>query len=232
MDAKGGRDDGAERLRPRAAGERTAGLRPRGGVASRPRRGGDAPRVAPRPPRRRAGRARPAPPRRARATAGDAVIRRARESDNLQIAAIWNREAIGTAATTDTEPRSPKAQRAWLAAHMGEYPALVAVDGDEVVAFGALAPYRPKPSYARTVEDSVYVKAGWRGKGVGGLILDALIEHARARDHHSMIARIIADNEASLRLHERHGFIRVGREREAALKIGRWLDVLTLQHML
>src|SRR6266705_392188 len=122
MDAKGGRDDGAERLRPRAAGERTAGPRPRGGVASRPRRVGDAPRVAPRPPRRRAGRARPAPPRRARATAGDAVIRRARESDNLQIAAIWNREAIGTAATTDTEPRSPKAQRAWLAAHMGEYP--------------------------------------------------------------------------------------------------------------
>src|SRR6266704_2068441 len=112
MDAKGGRDDGDERLRPRAAGERTAG--PRREVASRPRRVGDAPRVAPRPPRRRAGRARPAPPRRARATAGDAVIRRARESDNLQIAAIWNREAIGTAATTDTEPRSPKAQRAWL----------------------------------------------------------------------------------------------------------------------
>src|SRR5881628_538027 len=181
MDAKGGRDDGAERLRTRAAGERTAGPRPRGGVASRPRRVGDAPRVAPRPPRRRAGRARPAPPRRARATAGDAVIRRARESDNLQIAAIWNREAIGTAATTDTEPRSPKAQRAWLAAHMGEYPALVAVDGDEVVAFGALAPYRPKPSYARTVEDSVYVKDGWRGKGLGGLLLDALVEEQPAQ---------------------------------------------------
>src|SRR2546430_3203175 len=109
MDAKGGRDDGDERLRPRAAGERTAGPRPRGGVASRPRRVGDTPRVAPRPPRRRAGRARPAPPRRARATAGDAVIRRARESANLQIAGIWNHQALATAATPHTRPRSPYA---------------------------------------------------------------------------------------------------------------------------
>jgi L-amino acid N-acyltransferase len=160
------------------------------------------------------------------------VIRPAQEADNAQIAAIWNLEAIGTTATTDTEPRSAEAQRAWLAAHDETYPALVAAVGDEIVGFGAIAPYRAKPSYARTVEDSVYVKDGWRGKGVGGLVLDALLERARARGHHSMIARIIADNAASLRLHERHGFARVGREIQVAFKLGRWLDVLTLQRML
>jgi phosphinothricin acetyltransferase len=160
------------------------------------------------------------------------VIRAAHPADNAQIAAIWNLEAIGTAATTDTEPRSPEAQRAWLEAHTEDYPALVAVVGDEVTAFGALAPYRPKPSYARTVEDSVYVKHGWRGKGLGGLILDELVVLARGRGHHSVIARITAENEASLRLHERHGFVRVGHEREAAFKLGRWLDVLTLQRRL
>jgi L-amino acid N-acyltransferase len=78
----------------------------------------------------------------------------------------------------------------------------------------------------------VYVKDGWRGKGLGGLLLDALIERARCCGHHSMIARIVADNEASLRLHERHGFARVGLEREVAFKLGRWLDVVTLQRML
>ena len=161
------------------------------------------------------------------------MIRPAREADNAQIAAIWNLEAIGTAATTDTEPRSADAQRAWLAAHTDDYPALVAaVDDDVVAAFGGLAPYRAKPSYGRTVEDSVYVKGGWRGKGLGGLILDALIAHAQRRGHRSMIARVTAENEASLHLHEHHGFVRVGREREVAFKLGRWLDVLTLQRLL
>jgi L-amino acid N-acyltransferase len=160
------------------------------------------------------------------------VIRLACEADNAQIAAIWNLEAIGTTATTDTEPRDAGAQQAWLAAHTAAYPALVAAVGEEVVAFGGLAPYRPKPSYARTVEDSVYVKDGWRGKGLGGLILEALIERARCIGHHSMIARVIADNEASRRLHERRGFVRVGHERVVAFKLGGWLDVLTLQRVL
>jgi phosphinothricin acetyltransferase len=161
------------------------------------------------------------------------VIRLAGEADNAQIAAIWNLEAIGTTATTDTEPRDARAQAAWLGAHNAAYPALVAVvDDEEVVAFGGLAPYRPKPSYARTVEDSVYVKDGWRGKGLGGLILDALIERARCCGHHAMIARIIAENDASRRLHARRGFVQVGHEREVAFKLGRWLDVLTLQRML
>jgi L-amino acid N-acyltransferase YncA len=71
------------------------------------------------------------------------VIRAAREADGAQIAAIWNREVLGTTATTDTAPRGAEAQRAWLAAHTDAYPALVATAEDEVVGFGALAPYSP-----------------------------------------------------------------------------------------
>lgn len=160
------------------------------------------------------------------------MIRLAREVDNAQIAAIWNLEAIGTVATTDTEPRTPAAQAAWLAAHTEDYPAVVAVEGDEVLAFGGLSPYRPKPSYRWTVEDSVYVKDGYRGKGLGVEILDALIAHARARGHHSMVARVTSENEPSLRLHLRHDFQRAGYERQAAFKLGRWLDVVTLQRLL
>jgi len=160
------------------------------------------------------------------------VIRAAAPRDNAAIAAIWNRAVLETTATTDTEPRSQAAQRAWLVRHTEDYPAIVAVDGGEVVAFGALTPYRPKPSYAHTVENSVYVREGWRGKGLGGLILDRLVEQARARGHRSLIARITASNEASLLLHERHGFVRVGHERRVAFKHGIWLDVITLQRIL
>src|SRR5438094_683614 len=70
------------------------------------------------------------------------------------------------------------------------------------------------------------------GRRLRGLILDALIAHAQRRGHRSMIARVTAENEASLHLHEHHGFVRVGREREVAFKLGRWLDVLTLQRLL
>jgi L-amino acid N-acyltransferase len=100
------------------------------------------------------------------------------------------------------------------------------------VAFGALTPYRPKPSYAHTVENSVYVREGWRGKGLGGVVLDRLLELAHERGHRSVIARITGSNEASLVLHERRGFVRVGLERQVAFKHGIWLDVATLQRIL
>ncbi len=160
------------------------------------------------------------------------MIRPAAPSDSAAIAAIWNHEVRETSATTDTEPRSVEAQQAWLAAHGPDHPVIVAVEDGEVVAFGALSPYRPKPSYARTVENSVYVKEGWRGKGLGGLVLDALLALARARGHRSVIARITGGNDASLALHEQRGFVRTGCERGVACKHGIWLDVVTLQRIL
>src|SRR5262245_32607810 len=125
-----------------------------------------------------------------------AVIRPAVAADCEAMAAIWNYEVLHTTATTDTEPRSLQAQHAWLAAHGPRYPVIVAVDGGEVVAFGALSPYRPKPAYAWTAENSVYVKDGWRGKGLGGGLLDRLLLLAREHGHRSVIARITASNEA------------------------------------
>lgn len=160
------------------------------------------------------------------------TIRSATPADNEAIAAIWNREVLQTTATSDTEPRDPEAQRMWLAAHGPHHPVIVAVAGDEVVAFGALSPYRPKPAYAWTVENSVYVKDGWRGKGLGGRVLDRLLLLAQEHGHHSVIARVTAANEASLTLHERRGFVRIGHERQVALKHGMWLDVVTLQRIL
>ena len=160
------------------------------------------------------------------------MIRPAAAADSEAIAVIWNHEVLHTSATTDTEPRGLDAQRAWLAAHGPRHPVIVAAEAGEVVAFGALSPYRTKPAYAWTAENSVYVRDGWRGKGLGGLLLDRLLVLARERGHRSVIARITAANEASLALHERRGFVRVGHERQVALKHGIWLDVVTLQRIL
>ena len=181
----------------------------------------------------------PPPRTRSAARAGRVELRAAHEADLDQIAAIWNHEVLGTDATTDTEPRDAAAQREWFARHTDRYPVVVATlvpdaagCAGEVVAYGSLSPYRPKPAFARTAEDSVYVAHGHRGIGLGGLILDELICRGRALEHHSIVARITAKNTASLRLHARHGFREVGIERESAFKLGRWHDVVIMQRRL
>ena len=166
------------------------------------------------------------------ARAGRVEIRDAREVDLAEIAAIWNHEVLCTDATTDTEPRDQAAQREWLARHTESYPAIVAVAGEDVVAYGSLSPYQLRRAFARTVEDSVYVKRGQRRAGLGSLILAELIRRAGMLGHHSMLARITATNVASLRLHERHGFHLVGVERESAFKLARWHDVTIMQRRL
>ena len=89
---------------------------------------------------------------------------------------IYNAEVIGSTATFDLVPRTPGEQAAWLAEHRGPYPAVVAVDDDgTVLGFGSLSAYRDRPSYATTVENSVYVDAGRRGAGVGRSLLQELI---------------------------------------------------------
>lgn len=165
-------------------------------------------------------------------TAAALLVRPARVDDAAQIAAIWDREVLETDHTTDTEPRTLTDQRAWLCARDADHPVIVAARGGEIVAYGALSTYRPKPAFRRTVEDSVYVKAGHRGQGLGAMILGRLLELAHERDHHAILARITGANAASLALHERHGFVRIGVERETAFKHGRWLDVVVLQHLL
>ncbi len=166
-------------------------------------------------------------------TAARAVtLRRARPADGDQIAAIWNHEVTSTTATTETEPRSPAAQRRWLAAHDDAHPVIVAVEGDDVLAYGSLSRYRDRPAFRSTVEDSVYVRAGRRCAGLGSRVLSELVRLARARGHHTVMARITADNEASRRLHARLGFAVVGIERETAVKFGRRHDVVIMQRLL
>src|SRR5262245_58293250 len=82
------------------------------------------------------------------------TIRCATAADNAQIAAIWNYEVQWTTATFDTTPRTPEQQAEWLATHTDAYPAIVIALGQEVVAYGALSPYRTKPAYRQTVEDA------------------------------------------------------------------------------
>jgi phosphinothricin acetyltransferase len=153
--------------------------------------------------------------------------------DAAAIRDIYNREISGSTVTFDLVPRTLETQRAWIATHSGAHPAVVALDGTgAVVGFGSLSPYRDRPAYATSVEDSVYVRHDARGHGVGRALLVELVRLATAHGFHTVLARVVGSHEVSIALHRTCGFELVGIEREVGRKFGRWLDVALMQRLL
>jgi L-amino acid N-acyltransferase YncA len=161
------------------------------------------------------------------------AVRLARPGDAEEIRAIYNPAVLMTTVTFDIVPRSLEDQLAWLAAHDGAHPAIVAVDDDgSISGFGSLSPWRSRPAYSTSVEDSVYVREDRQGAGLGRLLLGDLVERAASYGFHAVFARIVDGHAASIALHERCGFERVGVEREVGRKLGRWLDVVVMEVLL
>jgi len=152
--------------------------------------------------------------------------------DAEAIRSIYNLEVTETTATFDLVPRTAAEQQAWLADHDGVHPAVVAETGGEVVGFGSLTPYRSRPAYATTVEDSVYVRRDCRGIGGGRAIVSELVRLGTLHGFHAVMGRIVGGHEASIALHRACGFELVGVEREVGRKFGRWLDVVLMQRLL
>ncbi len=159
-------------------------------------------------------------------------------ADADAIAEIYNREVTDGTATFDMAPRSPAEQATWMRDHSGAYPCIVAVpDSSEAETSGAvlgwacLSPYRTRPAYSTSVEDSIYVHRNHQGRGVGDLLLGRLVALADEHGFHAVFARIADAGAASVALHAKHGFELVGVEREVGRKFGRWLDVTLMQRI-
>jgi L-amino acid N-acyltransferase len=159
-------------------------------------------------------------------------IRLARLDDAEAIRQIYNHEVLTATVTFDLVPRSLDDQREWLQARSGAHAVIVADDGGDVVGFASLSPFRDRPAYNSTVENSVYVRSDQRGRKVGHQLVAELIELAAQHGFHTIIARIVGGHEASIGLHRSLGFTEVGIEREVGRKFGIWLDVMVMQRML
>jgi len=163
---------------------------------------------------------------------GELTVRLVERRDAEAIRAIYNVEVLESNVTFDMVPRTIDEQVAWIDEHSGGHPAIVAVDGDEVVGFGSLSPWRERPAYSGSVEDSVYVHRDHRGRGVGKLLLEELVRLGADHGFHTVLARIVGGHEASIALHKTCGFEMVGVEREVGRKLKQWLDVVVMQRML
>ena len=161
-------------------------------------------------------------------------IRPATHADLPGILDIYNEAVLNTTATYDYEPRTFEHRLAWFEEHdKNNYPVFVAVTEEgRIAGWSSLNRYHDRMGYCFTTENSVYVTADLRGKGIGRLLLPPLIEAARRLGLHAILAVIDADNAASIRLHASLGFVRVGHFKEVGFKFGRWLDVVYMERLL
>jgi L-amino acid N-acyltransferase YncA len=158
------------------------------------------------------------------------VIRPARPSDLDAINAIYNHEVRTGVATWDEEPWSAAARAVWFAERTGRGdPVYVAEQAGEVVGFAYLAPYRARSGYRFTAEDTLYIAPQAQRQGIGLVLLADLIQAARARGMHALVAVIEAENLGSIALHRRFGFTEAARKHEVGFKFGRWLDVVEME---
>ncbi|VXC19386.1 putative acyltransferase with acyl-CoA N-acyltransferase domain [Pseudomonas sp. 8Z] len=161
-------------------------------------------------------------------------IQDASEADLPGILAIYNDAVEFTTAIWNEILVDLANRRAWLAERTAAgFPVLVARDAaGEVLGYATYGAWRPHDGYKHTVEHSVYVRADQRGQGLGALLMQALLERARAARLHVMVAAIESENAASIRLHQRAGFVTSGQMPQVGRKFGRWLDLTFMQLIL
>ncbi len=146
---------------------------------------------------------------------------------------IYNEVIVNTTAVYDYKPHTPAMRKQWWDTKKQQgFPVFVAVDGERVVGFSSIGPFRAWAAYKYSVENSIYVAADQRGKGVGKLLLPPLIEAARQLNMHTILAGIDASNEGSVKLHELFGFKEIAVMKEVGYKFGRWLDLKFMQLIL
>jgi phosphinothricin acetyltransferase len=159
------------------------------------------------------------------------VVRAAVPADLEAVTAIYAHYVTATVATFEEDPPTAGQWRQRMDAVTGrELPFLVAEQDGAVLGYAYASPWRPRPAYRHTVEDTVYLSPGQTGRGLGRALLSALLAGCAQAGARQVIA-VIADSgdPASVALHRRAGFELAGRLRRVGYKHGRWLDTVLMQ---
>lgn len=156
-------------------------------------------------------------------------IRPAEPRDVDDLLEIRNDAILHSTALWTDQPVDRAEREAWFRQTTDEGdPILIAeVDGG-VAGYGTYGPWRRMSGYRYSVEDSVYVREGFQGRGIGRALVEELLAHARAAGKRAVFADIEAGNTGSIRLHERLGFRQVGLLPGIGVKFGRSLDLAIL----
>lgn len=157
-------------------------------------------------------------------------VRMASEADAPQISEIYADHVRTGTASFDTEPRTASETAEKIATIRADgWPFLVTEQDQQIVGYAYVTRFRDRPAYGFTCENSIYVKAGWVGQGVGAALMQRLMTDAASCGFRQMIAVIGGGEPASVALHTKMGFTHAGRMRSVGRKFGRWLDSVYMQ---
>ena len=161
-------------------------------------------------------------------------IRPGTEDDLAAIVEILNETAANSIASFDSRPTTVAERRAWFDrfAATGPYRLLVARRGERVLGYACSQRYRDHEAFRETVEVSIALDAGCRGRGVGTLLYRELFDSLAGEPVHVAVAGIALPNDASVALHRRFGFAEVGTFSEYAVKNGRYLSSVWMQRLM
>ncbi len=157
------------------------------------------------------------------------LARVANLNDATVIAFIYNQGIEDRLATFETRLRSAEEVRLWFG---GRYPIVAVEDGEEVIGFASASTYRSRECYAGIAEFSVYVERAARGRGVGRLAMQALLEAAEAAGFWKLVSRVFVENTASRALLRSSGFREVGTYEKHGRLDGVWRDVVIVEKLL
>jgi L-amino acid N-acyltransferase YncA len=137
---------------------------------------------------------------------------------------------FGTATFELIPPDLAEMTRRFEALRDGGFPCIVATLAARVIGYAYAGPYRPRPAYRFTVENSVYLHPSIHRRGIGRQLLQRLIDECETRGFRQMIA-VIGDsaNAASIGVHTKCGFQMIGTHPDVGFKFGRWLDTVMMQ---
>lgn len=153
------------------------------------------------------------------------MMRPATATDAPALCAIYNHYIEHTTVTFEEEPIAPDEMARRMAEVMDAYPWLVWEEEGQVLGYAYGRPYHYRSAYRYTVEAAIYLDHTATGRGIGRQLYPELLNRLQAQGMHAIIGAIALPNEASVGLHEKLGFTKVGHMREVGLKFGQWLDV-------
>ncbi len=152
-------------------------------------------------------------------------VREAALNDAAQIAEIYNEYVKKSVYTFEEIPVSPEIMENRIGEGTGRFPWLVFQGNEQILGYAYIGPYKSRCAYRLTAEVSIYVRQGHHSQGIGTRLYQELFPVAEKTPIHSIVAGIALPNPASVRLHEKFGFLKTAHFREIGFKFNRWIDV-------